>query len=169
MTSPDTLAIRDAVDADGPALSRLIAAIFADYEGVLFLPEEFPELAAIATTFTGRGGRMLVAEADGLLVGSLGLAPTHDPAVGELLKVYVARGQRGRGIAARLLAVALDEARARGMRAISLWSDAKFIEGHRFYERRGFARGPGVRALHDASQTLEFNFRLDPIPPAATP
>jgi GNAT superfamily N-acetyltransferase len=82
----------------------------------------------------------------------------------EFLKVYAVRSIRRQGVARRLYSHALHEARAMGAVSISLWSDVKFVEGHRFYLRQGFVRGPGVRALHDASETLELNFRLDPIP-----
>jgi putative acetyltransferase len=165
--SPD-LTIRRAVDEDGPRLAALIAGIFADYPGVLFLPEEFPELLAPATAFAARGGLLLVGEAgDGRILASFGLALTHEPATAEFLKVYLHPSLRGRGIASRLMATALDHARRAGARRISLWSDALFVEGHRFYARNGFRRGPGIRALHDASATLEINFVLDPIPSAS--
>jgi putative acetyltransferase len=160
----DMISIREARDADGAALSRLIASVFAEYEGVLFRPEEFPELAAVASHFEARGGRLLVAEAGGRIVGSFGYVMTHEEGVAEILKVYLAREFRGRGIAGRLLARALDEAEAAGARGLVLWSDLRFTEGHRFYERHGFVRGAGLRALHDASETLEIPYRLDRLP-----
>src|SRR4029453_16881771 len=98
------------------------------------------------------------------VIASFGIAMTHRPGLAEIHKVYVARAHRGQGIARRLYERALDHARCEGAHAITLWSDAKFAEGHRFYERQGFVRGPGLRALHDAAGTLEINFRLDPIP-----
>ena len=68
------------------------------------------------------------------------------------------------GVAKRLLDRALAFAASRGMTAITLWTDSRFLDGHRFYERHGFRRMPGVRALHDGSNSLEFNFRLDHFP-----
>jgi putative acetyltransferase len=164
MPPPKHLHIRDAVDADGPSLALLIARVFAEYAGVRFLAEEFPELEAPASHYASRAGRLMVGEDDGRILASFAIVPTHVPGVAEFLKVYVDRSLRGQGVARRLLDLALAEARAGGATAISLWSDLKFVEGHRFYLRNGFQRGAGVRALHDACETLEINFRLDPIP-----
>jgi putative acetyltransferase len=166
MSSSPAPLIRDALDADGPALAGLIAAIFADYPGVAFLADEFPELQAPASHFAAKGGCLILGEEEGEIIACFGVLPTHRREVATFSKVYVAKEARGRGMAARLLRRALGHARALGASRISLWSDLKFLDGHRFYLRHGFVRGPGVRALHDASETLEINFRLDPIPAA---
>jgi len=167
-TLQDDVVVREATDEDGEAIAALIASVFADYDRVRFLREEFPELDAVASHFAGRGGRLLVAELDGRIVASFGAAMTHEPGVAEITKVYVARDMRGRGLAHRLFERTVADLRLAGTHAITLWSDTKFLDGHRFYERQGFVRGPGIRALHDASQSLEINYRLDPIPGRAT-
>ncbi|MCP8939168.1 GNAT family N-acetyltransferase [Alsobacter sp. SYSU M60028] len=156
---PQPFAPRDATDADGPALARLIASVFAEYEGCPFVPEEFPELAAPASHFAGKGGRLWVVEAQGEgVIGSLAVAPTHVPGVFELFKVYLARAHRGQGVAAALLRRAEDFAAAAGGERFVLWSDTRFTAGHRFYARHGFRRVAGLRALHDVAATLEFGF-----------
>ena len=81
--------------------------------------------------------------------------------VAEILKVYVARELRGRGIATDLFGRVLEDIRAAGGQALTLWSDVKFFDGHRFYERQRLHAWPGLRAIHDASETLEINFRMD--------
>jgi putative acetyltransferase len=152
-------AIRPGADADGPALRALIAGVFAEYEGCPFVDAEFPELDAPATHYGRKAGRLWVAEdAAGRVVGSLAVAATHRAGVFELFKVYLAAPARGRGTAARLLGLALDHARAQGATRLVLWSDTRFVDGHRFYARHGFHRFPGTRALHDAATTLEFGF-----------
>jgi len=156
--------IREAADSDGAAITALIAAVFAEYDGVTFLADELRELRAPASNFRRKGGRMWVAEQEGRLIGSFGIVATHERGVGEFLKVYLARESRGVGVAKRLLDRALAFAVSRGMTAITLWTDSRFLDGHRFYERHGFRRMPGVRALHDASNSLEFNFKLDHFP-----
>lgn len=161
---PEPVTVRPASDADGTALATLIAAVFADYEGCPFIAEEWSELAAVATHFAGRGGRIWVAESAGAVVGCLALAPTHATGVVELFKMYVDRRHRGRGIAAQLLETAFRQARELAARSVILWTDTRFIEGHRFYERHGFTRQPGIRALHDAGRSLEYGYRLDVIP-----
>jgi putative acetyltransferase len=161
----ETVAIREARDADGPALSALIARIFAEYDGCLFVAEEFPELAAPASHYAAKGGRLWVAETrvgEGhRLVGSVAVTKTWLPEVFELFKVYVAADQRGTGLAARLLGTASDFAGSQGATSLTLWSDSRFVAGHRFYAKHGFRRLPGLRALHDVSRTLEFGFRRD--------
>jgi putative acetyltransferase len=159
--------IREAADSDGAAITTLIGAVFAEYDGVSFLVEELLELRAPASNFRRKGGRMWVAEHEGRLIGSFGIVATHERGVGEFLKVYLSRESRGMGVAKRLLDRALTFARDRNMTAITLWTDSRFLDGHRFYERHGFRRMPGLRSLHGASQSLEYNFRLDALPGSA--
>lgn len=151
--------LRLARDTDGPAVADLIASVFAEYEGCPFVRAEFPELNAPASHFEGRGGRLWVVEAeDGRLVGSFGLSRVGRGPVFEIHKVYLHRDRRGTGLAARLLALALDEARAGGATGLRLWTDTRFADGHRFYERHGFSRLPVVRYLADATRAWEFAY-----------
>jgi putative acetyltransferase len=153
--------VRPAVNEDGPALARLVAGVFAEYPGCVYEPAEFPELDAIADYFAERGGRMWVIESSSTLIGSLAVAPSYRPDAMELYKVYLAHRHRGRGLAGSLLQLANDFAAANGARSLFLWTDTRFVLGHRFYERNGFRRLPGLRALHDASNSLEYFYRRD--------
>jgi putative acetyltransferase len=148
---------RRAKDADGPAIASLIAAIFAEYDGVLFLLEEFPELSAPASHFDGQGGALWVLDDGGDIVGTIATSPAG-PEQWELFKFYLARDLRGRGLADLLLTTALSFARDAGACSICLWSDTRFQAAHRFYEKNGFLRTGDIRALNDASQTREFFF-----------
>lgn len=157
--------IRPASDADGDAIAALIAAAFAEYEGCVFdRAAEFPELDAIASHFAGRGGTIWVAQGPEGVIGSMALAPTRDadaPAGGqEIFKVYVARAARRRGIARTLFDTALSAARAAGAPEIRLWTDTRFTDAHRFYERCGFTRHGAARECHDLSATWEYLYRL---------
>ncbi len=159
---PIPIAIRPATDGDGPALRSLIAGVFAEYEGCPFVDAEFPELERPATHYASRRGGIWVAEDPaGRVAGSLAVAATHRAGVFELFKVYLAAPVRGRGLATRLLGLGTDYARAGGATRLVLWSDTRFVDGHRFYVRHGFHRFPGTRALHDAATTLEFGFARD--------
>lgn len=151
--------LRPATDRDGPALAALIARSFADYPGCLFVDDEFPELAAPASHYAAQGGRLFVAEREGVLVGSLAAAPTPVPGLAELFKVYVDGAARGSGLAQRLYGEGEALARSLGAREIVLWSDTRFARGHRFYEKLGFVREPVTRYLADASASWEFFFR----------
>lgn len=157
--------IRPATDGDGDAIAALIAAAFAEYEGCVFdRAAEFPELDAIASHFAARGGAIWVAEGAGSILGSMALAPAGDadapPGGLEIFKVYVARAARRRGIARALFDTALAAARAAGAPQIRLWTDTRFSDAHRFYERCGFTREGAPRECHDLSATWEYSYRL---------
>lgn len=155
------LVIRPATDADGDRIAALISACFAEYPGCIFdRAAEFPELDAIATHFAGRGGAIWVADEGGTLAGSLAAAPAGEPGTIELFKMYVARSARRRGLASALLARAIAFAREREATDVRLWTDTRFRDAHRFYERHGFVRQPGERALHDLSDSREYPYRL---------
>lgn len=153
--------IRPAVDADGVGIARLIAAVFGEYDGCPFVIAEFQELAAPASHYEKRGGRLFVAEKDGAIVGSFAVSSPDGDGVFEINKVYLDRGQRGSGLAQRLYATAIEEVVRRGGRTLKLWTDTRFLSGHRFYEKLGFIRQPVVRFLADATDGWEFAYRLE--------
>ena len=150
--------IRDAVDADAPGIIALIAACWAEYPGCLMdLDHEVPELRALATYYRGRNGRVWVAEAEGAVVGSVGVAPVGRD-TWEIGRMYVAAGQRGTGLARSLLARAEDQARDHGGLELRLWSDTRFTRAHRFYEKHGYIRTGESRELHDISESVEIAY-----------
>ena len=151
--------IRDARDDDAQGLIRLIGEVWGEYPGcVLDVETEERDLLAISTAFTKKGGRFWVAlDSANTLVGCCGLVPASDGRV-ELKKVYVARPVRGTGLGTRLLGWAEHQARQMGAAVVELWSDTRFLDGHRFYEGRGYVRGSFTRELHDLSNTVEFHY-----------
>ncbi len=84
-----------------------------------------------------------IAEEEGAVVGGAGVwlmaFPPHwrdvEPVRAYLLNFYVAPGQRGQGIAGRLLDATVNEARRRGVKVVTLHA-SKF--GKPIYERYGF-------------------------------
>jgi putative acetyltransferase len=160
MASSDAGAtLRRARDADGPAIAALIEAVFAEYPGVMFVPEEMPELEAPATAFAREGGELHVAERGGRVVGCVGWTPSEGGV--ELKKLYVARAERRAGLGAELCDVVERAAARRGVRSLELWSDTRFETAHAFYERRGWVRDGRTRALGDRSATVELHFRKE--------
>ena len=77
----------------------------------------------------------------------------------ELVKLYVARHRRGQGLGRALVESVERHARDRGASAIELWSDSRFHDAHRLYQRCGYQRTGASRDLHDLSQTTEYGFR----------
>ena len=164
MTSAWT--IRSARDSDEAGLIALIGGCFAPYPGcVLAVDEEMPELRRIASAMAEADGRAWVAEADGdgdvagagEIVGCVACLPAG-PGMVELKKLYVAARARRRGLGATLCALVEDEGGRRGARFVELWSDTRFLDAHRLYERLGYVRDGRTRDLHDLSDSVEFHF-----------
>mgnify|MGYP005809791857 FL=1 len=149
--------IREARDSDADGLIALIGACWAEYDGCfLDVDGEVPELRAIASYFAGRGGRFWVAEQDGRVVASAGYLPS--PVGIELCKLYVDRSQRRRGLGRTLVEMVEAAAVAIGAAEVELWSDTRFLDAHRLYERCGYVRQVRTRSLADISNTVEYRY-----------
>ena len=155
-----TARLRDARDDDADGLIALIAGCYAEYPGcVLDVDGEAPELRGIATAFARRDGRFWVAERGGGIVGSVGCAPADGVAGAlELFKLYVALPARRAGLGSRLCELVEAEARKRGCQTLVLWSDTRFVDAHRLYERLGYRRQADTRPLFDLSGSVEAHF-----------
>ena len=139
----------------------MITSCYAEYPGcVLDVENEAPELKAVASYHAGKGGRFWVAERQGWVVASAGLLPADGGSI-ELKKLYVLDSARRSGLGGRLCELVEREARSLGAGYVELWSDTRFKEAHRLYERRGYVRGPRTRELRDLSATVEYYFRKE--------
>ncbi|MFO0591450.1 MAG: GNAT family N-acetyltransferase [Polyangiaceae bacterium] len=155
--TPD-IHIREAVDADKDELISLIGGCFDEYEGCVLDMEEMPELLGIATAFREANGRFWVAEIDGRVVGSIGFTPGKREGYAELRKLYVRKEARRFGVGNTLCTLAEEESKRAGYRGMEMWSDTRFQTAHRFYQKRGYEKGPTTRFLHDKSNTEEHYF-----------
>lgn len=151
--------IRDARDEDAEGLISLIDACWSEYPNcILDVDGECPELRCIATWFRQRGGWFWVAEHEGRIVGSTGCLPTGNTLIWEFRKLYVAAIARRRGLGARFVRLAEEHAGRHGARYGEFWSDTRFTDAHRLYERLGYRRGTGMRRLPDISSSYEYYF-----------
>jgi RimJ/RimL family protein N-acetyltransferase/GNAT superfamily N-acetyltransferase len=89
--------------------------------------------------------RCVVAEPGGVLAGHVGWRPaihshlgSDDPGLVHLRQLFVNPGWWGTGLAARLLAVAVDDARANGFARMRLFTPGSQGRARRFYERQGW-------------------------------
>ena len=71
--------------------------------------------------------------------------------------------RRRAGLGSRLCELVETHARHRRVRFVELWTDTRFTDAHRLYERRGYVRGPETRALHDLSNSIEYYYHK-PLP-----
>lgn len=150
--------IRPGRDGDADGFIALIARCWADYPGcVMDVDGEMPEVRALATYYAGRGGALWAAERDGVIAGMVAVRPGAD-GTWEVCRLYADPAHHGTGLGHRLLDAAETHARAHGARRMVLWSDTRFDRAHRFYEKRGYVRAGGIRALDDLSNSLEYGY-----------
>jgi len=76
------------------------------------------------------------------VVGSVALRDLGDGAV-QLKRMYLRPDRRGHGLGKQLLALALDWARANGMRSVRLDTSERMVAAQRLYEANGFERVRG--------------------------
>jgi GNAT superfamily N-acetyltransferase len=127
--------IRDATAADAADVAALLGEL------------GYPTTAGEAADRLRRtGGRVLLAESDGRVVGLAALAFTtqlhHAAPTARVTALVVSEPARGRGAGRRLMARAEELARAEGCAAIELTSGIRLEReaAHRFYEALGYDR-----------------------------
>jgi putative acetyltransferase len=161
-TLPEDTRLRPLRDEDSAALITLIGAAYDEYPGcVMDLPGVDADLLGYRTFIEGKGGdAWAVVDGEGRLIACCGWAPSQvhgEPAL-ELKRLYVTAIWRRRGIAAALTGKVEAVAREKGLDLVEVWSDSRFLDAHRLYERLGYRKEPDTRELHDPSNTTELHF-----------
>jgi GNAT superfamily N-acetyltransferase len=112
--------IRPAGPADIPEVRRMLKEYVAWIGLDLGFQEIDAELEGLPGDYAPPRGALFVAEQQGGLLGTIGLRPLderaclagrYDAKAGEMKRLFVRPGARGRGLAKQLIAVALAEAR----------------------------------------------------------
>jgi N-acetylglutamate synthase-like GNAT family acetyltransferase len=150
--------VRPANDEDSDRIIALIDEVYSEYQGcVLLVDEEEPELRAPASSYYKLGGQFWVAECGDQVCGTVALTPTDAPHVARLNKLYVSPHARGRGIGQTLCDLVERTAR-NDMSAdmMMLYTDSRFLNAHRLYDRLGYDRQPGLVHRADASKSVEY-------------
>ena len=145
-----------------PEVIDLIHRVFDEY-GFIWDPEdEFWDLLVEEQAFPYRspiGGMWVMRDDDGVVGGSIAAERGDGPTV-ELHRLYLDAHLRGQGLGRRLFETGVDWAREHGAWRIELWSDTRFEDAHRLYERLGFERS-SERSLDDVNDTVEFKYERD--------
>jgi GNAT superfamily N-acetyltransferase len=151
------LTIRPAVSNDAPGVVDLIGRVYSEY-GFVYVPEvEVPDLFRFDHHYTAPHGAFFVAREGDIVVGSVGVERVDDHSA-ELHRLYLDARLRGRGTGRALVEATLAWCREQGIPRMILWSDTRFDQAHRLYERMGFRR-TGERVLpDDLNQTREYGF-----------
>lgn len=140
--SSGTPVVREATEADLPRLVELLAQLGPGREDALDpLPERYYH--AWRRLRETPGNTVLVAESAGRLAGTLTLTIvpnlTHRGSPYAILEnVVVDESHRSQGIGERLVQYAVQAARDAGCYRVSLTSNKRRLEAHRFYRRLGF-------------------------------
>jgi putative acetyltransferase len=140
-------------DPDSDGVSVRLLASDADAAAFRALNEEWlarhfaieerdrRQLGDPVAAYIEAGGAILIAELDGVVAGCVALAPDGAGAL-ELSKMAVSAQLRGRGVGRKLLAGAVDHARALGARSVFLGSSTKLPSAVHLYESFGFRHVP---------------------------
>jgi phosphinothricin acetyltransferase len=151
--------IRDATEADLPAISALYNALIATTTVAWTeTPETLEDRRRWWADRTGEGDATVVAEATGAVVGYAAFGPFRDnekwPGYRRTVEhtIHVDARWHGQGIGRRLMGALLDRARAQGMHVMVGAVDGANEASIRFHERLGFevvARMPEVGRKFD--------------------
>lgn len=96
------------------------------------------EFAALPGKYAPPGGRILLAERDGEILGCIALRRVDD-AICEMKRLYVRPAGRGLGLGRQLAERLIDEARGAGYAEMRLDVLAEFRSAQRLYRALGFA------------------------------
>jgi RimJ/RimL family protein N-acetyltransferase len=153
----EQIVIEPARAADAPAVVALIGRVFAEYQFSWDPVLEVPDLVDFERRYAGPGGAFWVARQGGQIVGSVGVERLPDGRA-ELHRLYLDAALRGRGVGRALVEVVLGWCREGGVRRLTLWSDTRFDQAHRLYERLGFIRTGEREIPDDPNDTREFGY-----------
>lgn len=143
--------VRRAVAQDSRAVAAVVRAVYDEFGFTWDEDGYHADLRDVEASYAA----FYVVEQDGRIVGAAGLTG-H----GSLERLYVLPEARGSGAGSALLAAVADEARRAGHDRLEIWSDKRFKDAHRLYERHG-ARVVGERTHDDPDSSDEWGLVLD--------
>jgi putative acetyltransferase len=133
--------VRHIRESDNAILARIIRRAFdehnAPHNGTVYSDPTTDDLFGL---FKAAGSILWVAEANGVLAGCCGLYPTPglDSDTVELVKFYLAKEFRGKGIGKELMERCIQSAREMSYSKIYLESLPEFSRAVSMYEKLGF-------------------------------
>jgi len=145
--------LRKATQQDVGRLTAIAAAAYAPYLARIGRPPA-PVTADYATQVAR--GQVWVADGDSGAVGLLVLVPGPDHLL--LENIAVDPAAQGRGVGARLLATAEEQAAALGLSEIRLYTNVAMTENLSYYQRHGYAETH--RAREDGFDRVYFSKHL---------
>lgn len=171
------LVVREAGNGDVAEVVRVIRAVYDEY-GFPWEEEGYhADLYDIEASYQAHGDKFYVAEWEGHVVGTgaLELFPKVNGTVGvserdgyirvagadcSIERLYVHADGRRRGVGRAVMERVIADARESGRTRMEIWSDKRFTEAHRLYEKLG-ARVVGERLCDDPELSPEYGLALD--------
>jgi len=149
--------IRPVIKKDVPQIIKLIGDIWAEYDCVLDTETDDKYLIAPDDYFHSKDGEFWVVAERNEIVGTVAVIMLGETTA-ELKSLYVGKNFRNQGLGENLTKLAVKFASLKGRSEIILWSDTRFIEAHKLYEKIGFKR-LGERELDDINKSSEFGYK----------
>ena len=143
--------IRTAGTGDSAAAAAIVRTVYEEFGFTWDEAGYHADLRDVEASYAA----FFVAEHEGRVVGTAGLT-SH----GSLERLYVLAEARGSGAGSALFAAVVAEARRSGHEQLEIWSDKRFTDAHRLYERHG-ARIVGERVHDDPDESREWGLVLD--------
>ena len=134
--------IRKIQKADNQKLAVIIRSCFHDFkvatQGTVY---EDPSTDQLYELFHAENSALFVADAAGEICGCCGIFPTNGlpEHCAELVKFYIHRDFRGKGVGKRLMEESVQFAKSSGYQSIYLESLPEFSTAVSIYEKQGFA------------------------------
>lgn len=135
--------IRKIEEKDNPKIAAVIRSCFEDFnaptKGTVF---EDPTTDNLYDLFKKEKSVFYIAEEDGEIVGSCGIYPTENlpEDTAELVKLYLTKSSRGKGVGKLLMEFALETAKQMGYKKIYIESLPEFSKAVSIYEKQGFQK-----------------------------
>ena len=143
---------------DSSEIISLVGEVWREYDCILNTDVEEQHLLDPGNYFRQRGGDFWIVRENGVLIATVGVSIEGELA--EMKTLYVRKEARGGGLGTRLANLAMETAKRRGAERMELWSDTRFTDAHRMYERLGFTRFD-IRDLNDHNNTREYGYRRE--------
>jgi len=151
--------LRAVTDGDAQDLFGLLALCFAEYPGCFIDPhDDLKDLRAPGSSSNRNGGAFWVTEDESGRVCACVSVDFPAEGTAELHRLYVRPDRRGRGLGSFLVRAVERHAREYGASRIVFWSDTRFTDAHRLYERLGYSQTGEQRDLGDISNSSEYRF-----------
>lgn len=133
--------IRKIQQSDNERLAKIIRSCFHDFNvataGTVY---EDPTTDQLYELFSPENATLFVAEIDGEIAGCCGIYPTEGlpENCAELVKFYISKDYRGRGIGKMSMEKSIDFAKNAGFKSIYIESLPEFSTAVSIYEKQGF-------------------------------